>query len=178
MDIRTQLYSLYPGLEEEYANNERLFIIRDDVNGDGPYIDAWNHPTLEKPTQAQIPVYHSYRIAKERLSKYILSEGRPEITEEIVINQEPVLDDEGIPTFDEEGIQIMTDITETVITQTAIDPLEEFIEVSEFDPDTMESVTSQIRNPEIVRDEEERAEAQAVVDATPQTVIDAVESNN
>ena len=114
-----------------------------------------------------------YIKATERLAQYILLEGRPEITEEIVIRQEPVFDDEGMPTFDEDGNMTMVDITETVITQTAIEPLEEFIEVTEYDEETMKPVTTQVRNPEVVQDEEERAAAQAVIDATPQAVIDA-----
>ena len=115
-----------------------------------------------------------YIKATERLSQYIVLEGREEVTEEVVIGQEPVLDEEGLPTFDDEGNQIMSDITETVITQTAIEPLEEFVEVTTTDPETMESTTESIRNPLVVKDEEERAAAQAVVDATPQAVIDAI----
>ena len=112
-----------------------------------------------------------YLKATKRLSQYILLEGREEITEE---KQDPVLDEKGLPTFDDEGNQIMSDVTETVITQTAIEPLEEFVEVTEFDPETMELTTETIRNPLVVKDEEERASAQAVVDATPQAVIDAI----
>jgi hypothetical protein len=66
------------------------------------------------------------------------------------------------------------EITEEVITQTAIEPLEEFIEVITTDPETMESTTESVRNPLVVKDEEERAAAQEVVDATPQAVIDAL----
>ena len=169
MDIFTQLYSLYPELEEEYRNNVRLFTVRDDINGDGPYIDEWNHPTLVKPTQEQIPVYRDYRIATERLSQYILLEGREEVRETIVIRTEEV--------FNEETGEIETnEITEEVITQTAIEPLEEFVEVTTTDPETMESTTSTVRNPLIVKDEEERASAQAVVNATPQPVIDSINS--
>jgi len=113
-----------------------------------------------------------YVAAVERLSQYILLEGRPEIREDIVIETKEV--------FNEETGEIETEeVTENVITQTAIEPLEEFIEVSafyapEFDEETMESVTTTIRNPEVVKDEEERAAAQAVVDATPQEVVDAI----
>lgn len=167
MDIFTQLYSIYPELEEEYRNNDRLFTVRDDVNGDGPYIDEWNHPTLTKPTQEQIPVYRDYRIATERLSQYILLEGRPELTEEVVV--------ETRETFNEETGEVeTTNITKTVITQTAIEPLEEFVEGTEFNEETMEYTVVQVRNPLIVKDEEERAAAQAVIDATPQSVIDAI----
>jgi len=61
-----------------------------------------------------------------------------------------------------------------VITQTAIEPLEATVEVTEYDEETMESTTTTVPNPLIVKDEEERAAAQAVIDATPQEVIDAV----
>ena len=144
MDIFTQLYTLYPDLEEEYRNNDRLFTIQDDANGDGPYISEWNHPTLTKPTQSQLPVYRDYRLSVERLSKYILSEGRPEIRED------------------------------DVVTQTAIEPLEATVEVTTYNEETLESTTETVRNPLIVKDEEERAAAQAVVDATPQSVIDSI----
>ena len=117
-----------------------------------------------------------YATAVERLSQYILLEGRPELTEDFEIGQEPVLDEDGMPTFDDEGNQIFTPITQTVVTQTAIEPLEEFIEVIKVDAETMESVTETVRNPLIVKDEEERAAAQAIVDATPQEVIDSFNS--
>ncbi len=57
-----------------------------------------------------------------------------------------------------------------------MNPLKEFVEVTEFNLETMESVTETVRNPLIVRDEEERTAAQAVVDATPQAVIDSINS--
>ena len=50
----------------------------------------------------------------------------------------------------------------------------ETVEVTTTDPETLESTTETVRNPLIVKDEEERAAAQAVVDATPQSVIDSI----
>jgi hypothetical protein len=108
-----------------------------------------------------------YVTAVERLSQYILSEGRPELREDIVIETKEVWNDE---TREMETVNI----TQNVITQTEIKPLEETVEVTEFNPETMESTTSMIRNPLIVKDEEERATAQSVVDATPQSVIDSI----
>ena len=58
----------------------------------------------------------------------------------------------------------------------ASEDIPETIEVTTTDPETMESTTETVRNPLIVRDEEERDAAQAVVDATPQSVIDAINS--
>jgi len=108
-----------------------------------------------------------YVIAIERLEHYILSVGRPEIREDVVIRTEQV--------WNEETGELETvNITENVVTQTAIEPLEEFVEVIEFDPETMQSVTKTVKNPLIVRDEEEREAAQTIVDATPQDVIDSL----
>lgn len=110
---------------------------------------------------------NEYVTAVERLSQYVLLEGREEVRETVVIRTEEV--------FNEETGEFETnEITEEVITQTAIDPLEEFVEVTTTDPETMESITESIRNPLVVKDEEERAAAQAVVDGTPQAVIDAI----
>jgi hypothetical protein len=118
-----------------------------------------------------------YAAAVERLSHYVLSEGRPEITEEVVVGEEPVLDADGLPVFDEEGDPVTTPITQTIVVQAAIAPLPESIEVvTGFDPETGEAITETVRNPEIVKDEEERAGAQSIVDATPQEVIDAYDS--
>jgi len=112
---------------------------------------------------------NEYVTAVERLSQYILLEGREEVRETVVVRTEEV--------FNEETEEYETnEITEEVITQTAIEPLEEFVEVTTTDPETMESTTESVRNPLIVKDEEERAAAQAVVDATPQAVIDAINS--
>ena len=108
-----------------------------------------------------------YIAAIDRLSQYILSEGRPELREDIIIETKEVWNQE---TREMETVNI----TQNVITQTAIEPLPEFVEVTTFTPETMESVTETVRNPAIVRDEQEREGATAVVDGTPQEVKDAV----
>ena len=56
----------------------------------------------------------------------------------------------------------------------ASEDIPETIEVTTTDPETLESTTETVRNPLIVKDEEQRAAAQAVVDATPQSVIDSI----
>ena len=108
-----------------------------------------------------------YLKATERLSQYVLLEGREEVREDVVVETKEV--------FNEETGEIETvNVTEEVITHTAIEPLEEFVEVTTIDPETLEETTESIRNPLVVKDEEERAAAQAVIDATPQAVIDAI----
>lgn len=108
-----------------------------------------------------------YLKVTERLSQYILLEGREEITEDIVVETREVINEET-------GEVETVNVTENVVIQTAVEPLEENIEVTTTDPETLEVTTETVRNPLIVKDEEERAAAQAIVDATPQSVIDAI----
>jgi len=117
-----------------------------------------------------------YIKATERLSQYILSVGREEISETIVIGTKQVLK-EKIKSNDIESSTPeyeTVDITEDVITQSAIEPLEATIEVTNFNEETGESTTETVSNPLIVKDEEERTTAQSVVDATPQSVKDSI----
>ena len=108
-----------------------------------------------------------YVTAVERLSQYILSEGRPEIREDIVVETREV--------FNEETGEIETiETTEEVITQTAIEPLPATVETTETNIETGETTISTVRNPAIVQDEAERAAAQEIVDSTPQAVIDSL----
>ena len=124
--------------------------------------DAW---LVEKQTR-------EYSESVVRLAQYRLADGREEVREDIVIDEEAVLDEAGNPTFNEEtDEQIMQDITENVVTVTAIDPLPATI--TQVDMEVNESNETEVPNPAIVRDDEERAAAQAIIDATPQAVIDA-----
>ena len=57
-----------------------------------------------------------------------------------------------------------------VITVTAIDALDATVEQTTYDENV--ATTATVENPLITKDNAERAEAQAIVDATPQSVID------
>ena len=98
-----------------------------------------------------------YRKAVARLAQHIVADGRPELTEEQPTGQ-----------FDEQGNEIM----ETVVVQTAIDPVEPTVEQPVYDEEGNQTGTETVPNPLIVQDEAERAAAQAVIDATPQEVKD------
>lgn len=96
--------------------------------------------------------------AQARLAQYVLADGRPEITEQQETGE-----------FDPEtGDPIM----ETVIIQSAIEPLPATVTVEVWDEETEAMIEQDIDNPEIVKDEMERAEAQATLDALPQDVLD------
>ncbi len=104
----------------------------------------------------------AYKTAVDRLSQYQLSVGAPESSETIVISQE----------WNQEAGE-MQDVTETVVTP-AIEPLEATVEEITYDMEADTNTTETIENPLITKDNEERAAAQAVIDATPQPVKDHV----
>ena len=114
---------------------------------------------FEQQVEAYIP-------AKARLEKYILLEGQEE---------ETGVQETGEYEFNEET-GLMEPVLEEVVIKHAIAPVEEFVEQSEYDPGTGEVTTTSVRNPVVVKDEEERTAAQAVVDATPQAVKEHVDN--
>lgn len=98
-----------------------------------------------------------YRKAVARLAQYRLADGRPEIYE-----------DQPTGEYDEDG----NEVTETVLVQTAIEPLPAEVEQPVYDDEGNQTGVEMVDNPLIVQDDAERADAQAVVDATPQEVKD------
>ena len=121
-----------------------------------------NESTLSSRKADALAEYQlqEYTTATARLAQYVLSVGRTEVTEEVVIGQ-------GLDEVTEE----LVDATETQITVTAIDPVEATVEQTTYDADGV-ATTSTVENPLITADVAERATAQAIVDATPQAVID------
>jgi hypothetical protein len=103
-----------------------------------------------------------YTKAMVRLAQYQVSLGR----EEVVENQPT-----GERIWNEET-DAMADVMADVVTVTAIDPVDATIEQTTYDDEGV-ATTSTIENPLITQDNAERAEAQAVVGATPSEVIDA-----
>ena len=93
-----------------------------------------------------------YRKATARLAQYRLADGRPEVYE-----------DQPTGEYDDEGNEVM----ESVLVQTAIDPLDATVEQPVYDDDGNQTGTEMVDNPLIVSDDAERDAAQAVVDATP-----------
>ena len=110
-----------------------------------------------------------YTVAIARLDNYILADGRAEVTE-MQDTLEYVVDDEGMPVLNDDDEP--TYVQEEVVVVSAIEPLEPTVEQTVYDEED-KATTSTIENPEITQDNLERAEAQTVVDATPQAVVDA-----
>ena len=109
-----------------------------------------------------------YTTAKSRLAQYVLSVGRSEVTES-QRTHEQVWDEDT-----EEMVYVMAN----VVTVTAIEPVDATITrlayTDDMDIDLDEDPTEEtIVNPLITKDVAERADAQAIVDATPSAVVDA-----
>ena len=143
------------------ANSDYQRIL-DDIIEQGASCFTGNIPT-ELQTAADAKQFaqqvEAYKIAKARVAQYQLSVGVPESTQTITT---------GMQEWNEEAGE-MQDVTETFVTP-AIEPLEATVEVTtqEIDEDP---VTATVANPLIVKDNEERAAAQAIIDATPGPVI-------
>ncbi len=105
-----------------------------------------------------------YRVAVARLAQYVVADGRAEVRE-----MQPT----GEQVFNEETME-MEDVMMEVVTVTAIEPVEATVTRMVYSEDMDAEPTEEtIENPLITKDNEERAAAQAVVDATPQAVKDA-----
>jgi hypothetical protein len=97
----------------------------------------------------------AYKIAKVRVAQYQLSVGVPESTQTITT---------GMQEWNEEAGE-MQDVTETFVIP-AIPALEATVEVTTYEMGE-DPVTATVANPLIVKDNEERAAAQAIIDTTP-----------
>ena len=108
-----------------------------------------------------------YTTATARLAQYVLSVGREEVIESKATGER---------VFNEETSE-MEDVMADVVTVIAIDPLDATITQLVYSDDIDAEPTEEtIENPLITQDNAERADAQAIVDATPQPVIDEYNS--
>jgi hypothetical protein len=105
-----------------------------------------------------------YTKAQTRLSQYVVADGRAEVVESQATGQQ---------VYDEDAEE-MVDVMADVVTVTTIDPVDATITRTVYSDDINAEPTEEtIENPLITTDVAERADAQAVVDATPSAVVDA-----
>ena len=129
-----------------------------------------------------------YTTAIERLAQYELSVGKPAVTEVQSKHVQQVDGDDNL-VFDDDMNPVYETVEETVILESAIEPLtheQVFVDgvigtaqtttSSVNDDGEVVEVEEEYRNPLIVEDEAERTTAQSVIDSTPQAVIDAYEA--
>jgi len=103
----------------------------------------------------------TYLQAKARLAEYQVALGREEVIESQATGEQG---------WNEETSEY-DDVMADVVTVTAIDPVDATIEQTTYDDEGVATTTT-VENPIITQDNAERAEAQAVVDATPSAVVD------
>ena len=105
----------------------------------------------------------AYKNAVARLEKHVLLDGQVEVRGMMPTGEQ---------VFNEDTME-MEDVLEEVVVKPAIEPVEEFVEVTVYGDDLeAEPTVEQVRNPIVEQDEEERAMAQSVIDSTPQAVKD------
>ena len=160
--------------EYSYLVNGDMIVPNDPANRDYQLILDWinegNIPTGDIPTDLQTAAdakqfaqqLESYTTATARLAQYVLSVGRAEVTESLPTGEQ---------VWNEETMD-MDDVMADVVTVTAIDPVDATVEVTTYN-DEDDATTTTVENPLITQDNAERAAAQAIVDATPQSVKDA-----
>ena len=102
-----------------------------------------------------------YIKAQARLSQYQVALGREEVVESQATGEQ---------VRNEETMQ-MDDVMADVVTVSAIEPVDATVEVTTYN-DEDDATISTVENPLITQDNAERAAAQAIVDATPQSVKD------
>ena len=121
--------------------------------------------------------YNDYSNAITRLTQYQVALGKEQVTK-MQNTEEHKVDVNGEPMFDEQGNPIY--VQEEVIVVTAIEPVEATVEIKVLDENNPEAepTTQTIENPLITKYNKERANAQSVVDATPQEVINKYNLDN
>jgi hypothetical protein len=55
MTLVEKIKSIYPELTaEDFSPSIGTIVLFDEADGKGVYIKSWNHPTLTRPTEAQL----------------------------------------------------------------------------------------------------------------------------
>jgi hypothetical protein len=55
--LNEKLKAIYPSLTDtDFSPSKGTILLQDDSDGKGPYIAKWDHPTLPRPTEAQLGV--------------------------------------------------------------------------------------------------------------------------
>jgi hypothetical protein len=103
-----------------------------------------------------------YTNAQARLSQYQVALGREEVIESQATDEQ---------VFNEETGEI-DNVMADVVTVTAIEPVDATVEQTTVNDEGV-TTTATVENPLITQDNAERAAAQAIIDATPQSVKDA-----
>lgn len=151
---------MFDAQKQQYEREEGL------VTESQEYKDWANQWILDNQVNTENNLFNldllRYRRALKRLEQYRLAMGRAEVTEQQETGE-----------FDENG----EPLTETVVVVQAVEPLEAFVEQPVYDDAGEQTGVESVPNPLIEKDDAERAEAQATIDATPIEVVRFAEDN-
>lgn len=56
MNLYDKIIQIYPELKEDASAFSTVIILQDDKDDKVPYVAKWDHPTLAKPTAAQLAI--------------------------------------------------------------------------------------------------------------------------
>ena len=55
MNLHEKIKAIHPSLTDaDFSPMTGTIVLQNDSDGNGDYIKEWNHPTLAKPTQAEL----------------------------------------------------------------------------------------------------------------------------
>lgn len=61
MSLFSKIKAIYPTLEvSSFLPPDIQIIIRDDLDGNGPYIDKWDHPVFPRPSDEELDAAPEY----------------------------------------------------------------------------------------------------------------------
>ena len=185
--IRTNTNGSESGIPEDPANTDYQQFIKDVAEQgigivEGPDVVQPSYAELRAPEYPPIEdqldkIYHSGVTAWKKDIKEIKDKHPKTITGGTTIGDVPdwVQTAADNWTFNKQ-LKEYVDAVERLELDVVVvsDDIPATVEVSTTNPETMEVTTETVPNPAIVKDEEERASAQSVVDETPQPVIDSI----
>ncbi|MBT4131810.1 MAG: hypothetical protein HOE44_13960 [Candidatus Marinimicrobia bacterium] len=126
-------------------------LLKSSVGLDTPWSEGFSY---EEPEEVRLErEWYEYNKAVTRLERYVLAEGLPELWEKMPTGEEVMSEETGE----------MEPVTVDTLVRNSIEPLPATVEITNYDEEGNAS-TETAPNPEIVSDNTERAEAQAIVD--------------
>jgi len=188
-DLGTVLHSLRPGSEWVIYGGKYSGIKWLDENQTQPTEEECAQKAAELEYQEEVNEYQRQRAAEypsypdqfDQIFHEGIDAWKADI--QVVKDKYPKVTMDAVVLKDKQDKAIFNLQTEKYIAATkrleldavvASDDIPATIEVTTTNPETLEVTTETVDNPVIVKDTEERAAAQAVVDATPQPVIDSL----
>lgn len=169
-------------LRDVYSGQYKHFMLTllsdgDSIMDEGESVPSWVYEDIENYDVHDAEMYHRYTLAVERLARRRISIETPAVSEQRLVREYGEVDENDQAVVDSDGNPVMHQEYEDVVVSPAIPAEPATIGITYYDSDgtLTEGV---INNPEIEKDEAERATAQSHIDATPQYLINRYNAEN